>query len=35
MVGVVGYIHTHASFQVILFHNLKDIQAFSITHYAV
>ena len=25
----------HASFQVISFHNLKDIQAFPISHYAV
>ena len=35
MVGVVGYIQAHALFYVISFHNLKDVQAFLITHYAV
>ena len=35
MFGVMGYIHANASFEVILFDNLKDIQAFSISNYAM
>ena len=30
--NIMGYIHTHASFQIISLHNLKGIQAFSISH---
>ena len=34
MFGAMGYIYTHAPFQVISLDNLKDIQVFSISHYA-